>query len=125
MNNVKLVLGAILVGLGIGVWLDRSLTKKPEITKQEETAQTITKIVKGPDGNEVITIVRNETKQTVAPSPIVARRLRLDLGLQLHRDGSKDGGVDINYRVVGPVWIGIGASTNNQGTIAAKLGVEF
>lgn len=119
---MKYTIGLILVAV-LAVALTRYFWPRVEekiVTVEKEVTHTVTRIVKQPDGTTITEIDKHETdtKRTV-DTKFVQSKYFVQVGV----DNQKAYFGTVGVRLLGPVLLGLGGSTNK--TIGVNIMVEF
>ena len=126
--NYKALLIAILISLAAGALLERKLAKAPEVKVEiheviRDKIVTVTKIVTAADGTktEDSTSTEDTTKVVDAVKTEKAPLAKYALGAGYGLNGVYS--AEAAYRVFGPVWLAVQATTNKE--LFVKVVVEF
>lgn len=138
MNNIKVILVAIVVCLGLGYSLGRYVQPAQEVEKIVEVEKevikkdivTVVKVIKNKDGTEeVITTTTDKSQENRIANRTseVSKNIKLDWHVTASaKDLFKEKHIyelQVERRVLGPLFIAASYNTNNS--IGVGVGIEF
>ena len=134
MNNIKVLVGALIVGLLAGAYITKSyFPEVKEVQTEKEIIKTdvkiITRVVERPDGSKETIIettdrtVKREDKN-FTKTENKAKNVKASLIAKYSFAQKKeDYGILLEKRILGPVFIGVYGDTSKQ--VGLSIGMEL